>query len=140
MFRGFSICHIKASAPIGTMLTPVPNFLPLLLFLRATSTIPSIVGGIHQCIFLNSMSSLRQHRRQNQRGAGDTLNPLSQTDDAMVQQFKPHLTPFTPRPVEGSSSRAAVREGAPLSAASRYGERLFNQRLGLGEKSPVDRV
>lgn len=32
MFKGFSICHIKARTPIGTMLTPVPNFLPLLLF------------------------------------------------------------------------------------------------------------
>lgn len=97
MFKSFSICHIKAETPLGTILPPVPNFLsarhtvvphqlcfmwflPFLLLAKFTSVSP------------HCMVSLLQHRHNNQRRDGDILNPLSQTHDAMLQQFTPSLT------------------------------------------------
>lgn len=97
MFKGILICHIKAETPLGTILPPVPNFL---------SPLHTVVP--HQLRFMWFLpfycwpnppvyppavrGSLLQHRRNNQRRAGDILNPLSQTHDAMLQQFTPSPT------------------------------------------------
>lgn len=88
MFKGFSICRIKAEIPVAPVLPPVPNFLS-----PRHAVAPSIVGKIHHCI-PHCMASLLQHRHRNQGRTGDILNPLSQTDDAMPQQFTPSLIQF----------------------------------------------
>lgn len=145
MFKGFSICHIKACTAIGTMLTPVPNFLPLLLFLSSSlpfseATPPSPpLSAESASIYPLTVCQVCGNTDAGIKGeAGDILNPLSQTDDAMAQQFTPPQPPpspsSTPHPAEGSSNRVAAREGAQVSASSRCEGRLFNQRLRLGKQ------
>lgn len=96
MFRGFSICHIKAETPLGTILPPVPNFLSprhnvvphqlrfmwfLLSYCWQNSPVYPLLYGKSAAV-----------QTQQSKWAGDILNPLSQTHDAMLEQFTPSLT------------------------------------------------
>lgn len=91
MLKGLSICHITAETSVAPVLPPVPNFLS-----PRHAVVPSVIGKIHHCI-PHCMVSLR-HRHENQGRTGDILNPLSQTDDAMPQQFTPHLKESADQP------------------------------------------
>lgn len=102
MLKGFSICHIKAEIPVAPVLPPVPNFLS-----PRHAVVPSIIGKIHHCI-PHCMVSLR-HRHKNQGRTGDILNPLSQTDDAMLQQFTPSLTQFRNYHLEESADQPSLK-------------------------------
>lgn len=96
MFKSFPVCHIKAKALFATMLPPVLNFLPPPPHHQLSAARPHQVcfmwfpppcRGPNPPVYPPAVRLIPQQlRNDNQRRAGDMLNPLSGTHDARLQK------------------------------------------------------